>query len=166
MKAYCNKCDYEFEYKLNSINDLDNLKCPKCNEKVSPKSKKLRIPTKHEEKMDNILYGILHFLRIIYLFIAIIGIIGYFHHHETLLIICTVLCVVLYSIERIIGLNYLSFLLIATILSFIICINKIGGVVDCIFLSICIGFAVSTVIREIYILIIDFIFYMAEKSKN
>ena len=166
MKAYCNKCDYEFEYTPKSMKDLDNLICPKCNDKVPPTNKKIRIPTKKEQKIDNTLYKIINILRIFYLIVSVIGIVGYFIGIKKILIICGGVCAVLYTIERIIDINYLWFLFTSIIIAFIICYLKINIIIDSIFLSICIGFAVSTLIREIYFLLLDLIIVVSEKKKK
>jgi len=166
MKAYCNKCDYEFEYTPKSMKDLDNLMCPKCNEKISHKSKKIKIPTIKEQKIDNALYKIINILRIFYLIVSMIGIVGYFTGIKKVLIICAIVCIVLYTIERIIDINYLWFLFTSIIIAFIICYLKINIIIDSIFLSICIGFAVSTLIREIYFLLLDLIIVVSEKKKK
>ena len=34
MKRYCEKCQKEFEFNINSMKDLDNLVCPDCGEKM------------------------------------------------------------------------------------------------------------------------------------
>ena len=166
MKAYCNKCNYEFEYTPKSMKDLENLKCPRCEEKVSPKSKKTYKQNEKEKRIDNTLYTIINILRIFYLIVSIIGLIGYFMGIKKILIICAVICIIIYSIERIFDTNYLWLLIPIIILSFITCYIKLNLVIDSIFLSICIGFALSTLIREVYFLLLDLIILISNKKNR
>ncbi len=166
MRAYCKNCDYEFDFTPKNMADLEKINCPKCNNIVSKNDRKKAIYTSKDAKADNTIIFILRILRLFYLFLSVIGIIGYFNNNTKLLIICGVLCIIIYIIERIFDINYLGLLLISIVVSSIIAILKINKIIIGVFFGICCGFIISTVLREIYFFIINLIILIGTKKSR
>lgn len=76
--GYCGSCDFEFEYEINSMDDLKNVICPRCNQKINPKSKKYVPLTKTEKTMGNVTYTVINIYYYFYLVTSILGLIFYF----------------------------------------------------------------------------------------
>ena len=77
-QGYCEYCDLEFDYEVNNMNDLKNVTCPKCNNKINPKSKKIIPLTKTEKTVDNIANTIINIYFYFYLVTSTLGLIFYF----------------------------------------------------------------------------------------
>ena len=166
MRAYCKKCDYEFDFTPKKISDLENINCPKCNGAVSKNDRKKAIYTAQDAKIDNSIILILRILRLFYLILSVIGLIGYFNNNTKILIICGIICIITYAIERLIGTNYLALLLVSVIISSIIAVIKINDIIIGIFFGICCGFIISTIFRELYFFIINLLLLIADKKSR
>lgn len=110
MLKYCTNCKKNYDFKIKSMTDLDNLQCPECGKKIDKNSSK---PVDHSEsdKVSNSLGKMFYnFARIGYLFyitISVAGIISYFLNWNKPLYITTGICVGFFLIQLIIG--YCSF---------------------------------------------------------
>ena len=163
MKMYCKNCNNSFEYSPKSMKDLNSTKCPKCGN-IAYKDNRKKQLTEKEQKVDRVLYRIISTLRIFYLIVGIIGIVGYLYGVNKMLYICAIVCVALYTLERMLNINYLGFLVISILISGIIAYFKTGNIISSVALGICIGFAISTIIRELYFLIIELIIKISNKN--
>lgn len=163
MKMYCKSCDKSFEYSPKSMKEVTSIKCPECGN-MSHKDNRKRLLTAKEQKVDNMLYRIISIFRIFYLIVGIIGIVGYLYGMNKMLYICAIVCVVLYILERMLDINYLGFLVISILISGTIVYFKTSNMISSIALGVCIGFAISTIIRELYFLIIELIIKISNKN--
>jgi DNA-directed RNA polymerase subunit RPC12/RpoP len=91
MKRYCEKCQKEFEFIINSMKDLDNLVCPDCGEKIGRESRRPVDPRieENEEKIGRLMFAVWGFNYTFYLVFAVIGIIAYFLGFYPLLYVTT-----------------------------------------------------------------------------
>lgn len=163
MKMYCKNCDNSFEYSPKNMKELNFIQCPRCGS-LAHKDNRKKILTEKEQKADNVLYRIISILRIFYLIVGIIGIVGYLYGVNKILYVCAIVCVVLYTIERMLDINYLGFLVISILISGTIIYLKTSNIFSSVALGICIGFAISTIIRELYFLIIELIIKISNKN--
>lgn len=99
MNRYCTKCNKEYDFKIVSMDELDNLKCPVCGSKIDKNSRKPRdieAETKVEETIGEGFYMIFKFAYFFYLICGVIGVAAYFLGLDKLLFADTVICLVTY----------------------------------------------------------------------
>ena len=153
--GYCIDCDYEFNYSINSMNDLSNILCPKCGNKIDINSKKKVYTSKGVLVFDKTVHKLLDFYYYFYFILSIIGLVGFYLGFNKLLFICSIISFIVYFIELIIGFTRNVLGLFGLIISFIVGVLVINDL----FIGICVGacylFLISGIFKIIYNLIIN-----------
>ncbi len=104
MKRYCKKCDKEFEFKIGSMSDLEDLVCPVCGEKVDKNSRADKGDMDSAAKaIGNTAHTLYNLSFIFYLVLAIIGIAAYFLHATTVLYVATGITLAAFILQYITG---------------------------------------------------------------
>lgn len=95
MKKYCPVCEKEYDFKVKSMKDLDELICPVCGNKVEKDSKKPSRIAQGEQVEDKIGEGLSSMLSIWWYFrwiCVFAGLIAYFWLPSTVFTVLAVLC--------------------------------------------------------------------------
>ena len=98
MKRYCEKCQKEFEFNINSMKDLDNLVCPECGSKIDKESRRPVDPRieQNEEKIGRMMFGILGFNYMFFVVFAAIGVVAYYLGLDPVLYFTTAVNLIIY----------------------------------------------------------------------
>ena len=101
MNRYCTNCQKEFDFKITSMEDLDNLICPECGAKIDKNSHKpvSTGPNTAEKTVSNAISGYYTIRYYIHFVLALIGLIAYFNEADKLLYIMTASCVILFLLQ-------------------------------------------------------------------
>ena len=98
MKRYCTKCEKEFDFEIKSKEDLEHLYCPQCGEKIDANSRKPVDPQieENEQTIGNVMLYIFKFMYVFYMFMSILGIIGFIFKIDILLYETTIICLIVF----------------------------------------------------------------------
>lgn len=154
-RGYCLKCDFEFDYVVNNMNDLNNLLCPKCGNRIDVNSKKVVPPSKFSKNADKIAYKVLDFYYYFYLIFSIIGIVSFYLGFNKLLIISSIISFIVYFIELMIGFTRNIFGLFGLLVSFVIGVFVVNDLLIGICIGSCYLFFISGIFKIIFNLIIN-----------
>lgn len=100
MNRYCTRCCKEYDFKIISMEELDNLICPVCGQKIDKNSRKPRdteTENQIEEAIGEGFYTVFKLAYFFYLICGIIGIIFFTLKWNKLLYIDTALCLITYA---------------------------------------------------------------------
>lgn len=81
MNRYCTNCRREFDFKITSMEQMDNLVCPVCGGKIDKNSRKPRdVETENriEEAIGEGFYNAFRFAYYFYLICGLIGVAAFF----------------------------------------------------------------------------------------
>lgn len=96
MIRYCNHCEKEFDFKIKSMKELENLTCPKCGQKVEKESRK-PVDEESKEGVANAIssaYGWMIYAIYSCMFVfSIVGIYAYLRNKDGLLYIASLLMI-------------------------------------------------------------------------
>lgn len=149
--GYCVNCDYEFIYSVNSINDLSDVVCPKCNSIINTKDKKYVSVSKSIRRFDKFVNKLLDFYYYFYFIFSIIGILGFYLGINKVLFVCSIISFILYFVELLFGFtrNFLGI--------FGVFVGSIVGilVLDNLIIGICVGSLVNFFISGVIKIIIN-----------
>lgn len=141
MIKYCENCQKEFDFKIQSVKDLDNLICPECGNVVDKNAKKPVEPGKQDqvEKMVTKGYATYIWLKYTVLLLSVlIGVIAYFAGWNQVLYITTFLGTFVYVL--IFGTFDLIYVVAGAI---------IGGIALKTIRGICLGILIAVFIRRV-----------------
>lgn len=99
MIRYCPKCDQEYDFKISSMGDMEQLSCPVCGEKIDKNSRRPHDyvqEAKTEIAIGTAIYKLISISFLFFLFCGIMGVIAYVFHWDTFLYIDTAICVVIF----------------------------------------------------------------------
>ena len=84
MNRYCVNCQKEYDFKIKSMEDLDNLVCPVCGAKIDKNSRKPAATGKNgktaEGTIGNVVGGYFTIKYYFHFVLAVIGLIAFFLH--------------------------------------------------------------------------------------
>lgn len=168
---HCKNCNYKFEYNVNNMDDLKNVTCPKCRQKITIKSKDDNNHNNHnnensnfEDKLGNFLAGFTMFSRWFYLLAAIVGIVLYCFKIYSVSFILSIICLVFYLLERIFHISFFRILIYLIILLFIYLKARYDlPYIRCLSLATSISFLIESVLRFIRMIIFSKIIKWASK---
>lgn len=155
-KGYCNNCNIEIDFKINSLEELDNAHCPNCHNKINLRMKE-SIPStsKPLSKKASKAYNFWYYFHFIF---SIIGLILYYFNFNIFGFIISIINLIVHLGESLIGLNrnYLGNigLIICSIISIIATKNILNGIG----IGISITFIITSIIQFIINLIFNFLF--------
>ena len=147
MLRYCTNCQKEFDFKIKSMDDLDNLICPECGAKIDKNSRKpVETGANSAEKtVTNVIGGYFTIKYYIHFVLALIGLIAFFLGHFGILYFMALLCVVTYLFQFLFGrISFLSGLFFIP-LGALIGVLVLGKVLR----GICLGIVVVFIIRHL-----------------
>ncbi|MBQ9610623.1 MAG: hypothetical protein IJV15_14415 [Lachnospiraceae bacterium] len=147
MLRYCANCQKEYDFKIKSMEDLDNLICPECGAKIDKSSRKPAETGANsaEKAVTNVVGGYFTIKYYIHFVLALIGLIAFFIGHFKLLYVMAVLCMIIYLFQFLFGgISFLSGLFFIP-LGALIGIFVLGKV----FRGICLGIVVVFIIRHL-----------------
>lgn len=156
--GYCESCDSEFKYEVNNMNDLKNVTCPKCNNKINPKSKKIIPLTKTEKTVDNIANTVINIYFYFYLVTSTLGLIFYFTKQTKLFEFTTILIIIGIIIDYLRGYTRNIFGTLGLIISIGLGIYLINDIKIGAFLGITVCTFISSFIKQIINKIINKLF--------
>ena len=155
-KGYCNICNMEIDFKINSLEDLNDAHCPKCNNKINLKMKEsISSTSKPLSKRASKIYNFWYYFHFIF---SIIGLVLFYFKMNTFGLIISIINLIVHMAESMIGLNrnYLGTigLIICSIISIIITKNLTIGIG----IGISITFIITSIIQFIINTIFNFLF--------
>ncbi len=153
-KCYCTVCDYEFTHFINSMTDMEVIKCPKC-------GRSLKIREDHETRCERnvgiVFEKIISFYYYYYLIFSSLCLISYYLNLVNLVVVFSCFMLVLYIIELCLGFSRNIFGLLGVIVSGIVGYVLTSSVIG-ILVGISYIFFISGVIKVIYNLVIRGLF--------
>lgn len=153
--GYCLKCDFEFEYVINNINDLNNVLCPKCSNKIDVNRKKVIPSSKFVKNVDKISHGLIDFWYYFYLIFSVIGLVSFYLGFNKFLIIFSIISLVVYFIELMFGFARNILGLFGLIISSFIGVFIFKDVLIGICVGSCYIFLISGIVKIIFNFIIN-----------
>ena len=147
MLRYCTNCQKEFDFKIKSMEDMDNLICPECGSKIDKNSRKpVETGVNSAEKaVSNVVGGYFTIRYYIHFVLALIGLIAFFAGKFDLLYIMAALCVIIYLVQFFIGragfISGLFFIPLGAVIGVLV-LNKVLR-------GICLGIVVVFIIRHL-----------------
>ena len=164
---HCKNCNHKFEYNINNMDDMKNISCPKCRNKITDTKEKIEYESssgKFEDKFSNFLGGLFTFSRWFYIIASVLGIILYCFKLYTISFTVSILCLLFYAIEKILHICVfrLAIALIPILLIILRAKYHLPYVRD-ITLSVHITFLIESIIRFIKMLIFSKIIKWASK---
>lgn len=105
MLRYCGTCRKEYDFKVTSMKDMDNLVCPVCGDRVDKNSKAPARPDpdKAGETVGNIAAGFLYIIYVFYFVCAIVGLLAYVLKEDRILYFVTALSVGMFFLSILMG---------------------------------------------------------------
>ena len=152
--GYCPSCKLEFEYNVNNMEELNNVFCPNCNNRVSNNYVRPKTLSKADRVAGSIFSKILKIYFWFYLIISIIALSFYLIGLTNLFIITTSIALALYVIELLLGYTRNILGLSGMIISITICSYILKDIKMGIFLGSCIIFIISGLLRLLFIFIL------------
>lgn len=149
MNRYCTNCQKEYDFKITSMEDLDNLVCPVCGNKIDKNSRKPVETGKNgktaESTIGNVVGGYFTIKYYLHFVLALIGLIAFFLHMNGLLYFMASACVITWLSQFLFGrISFLSGLLFIP-LGAIIGAVVIKGLLR----GICLGIVVVFILRHL-----------------
>ena len=149
MNRYCVNCQKEYDFKIKSMEDLDNLVCPVCGAKIDKNSRKPAATGKNgktaEGTIGNVVGGYFTIKYYFHFVLAVIGLIAFFLHLNGLLYFMAFACLLTWLSQFLFGIvSFLSGLLFI----------PIGAIIGAVLIGellrgICLGIVVVFIIRHI-----------------
>ena len=86
MNRYCVNCQKEYDFKIKSMEDLDNLVCPVCGARIDKNSRKPAETGKNgktaEGTIGNVVGGYFTIKYYFHFILAVIGLVAFFLSHS------------------------------------------------------------------------------------
>ena len=165
-KFHCKNCNNSFEKNINSVDDLNNITCPKCMNKIDG-SNHYNITSDISNtsgKYDGVILRLFNIFRYSFIIPAILGIVLYHTGNNFGLYICAIVSALMYIIFRLIDISILPSILITSIISVLICFKIHHQYYDSIALGVCYGIMASMVLRWIRMFIFSMIIRAISKN--
>ena len=155
--VHCKNCNNRFEYNINNMDDMKNITCPKCRNKITNQKEEVQYKNNSkdfEDKLANVLGAIFTFSRWFYIFASILGIVLYCFKLYTFSFIISIICLVFFVIEKILHISVfrLAIVLIPVLLIILKAKYDLPYIRD-IALAVNITFLVESILRFIKMLI-------------
>ena len=163
---HCKNCNHKFEYNVNNIDDLKNITCPRCRQKITTKnsSNDNNSNSNFEDKLANFLAGFTIFSRWFYLLASILGIVLYCFKLYNITFIMSIVCLIFYIFERILHVSFFRILIYLIIVLFIYLKARYDlPYIRCLSLATSISFLIESVFRFIRMIIFSKIIKWASK---
>ena len=165
---HCKNCNHKFEYIVNNKEDLENIKCPKCRQRITKSnSNNNDYNNKNdnfEDKLANFLSRFTFFSRWFYFLSSILGIILYCFNLYSISLIISIVCLVFYIFERIFHVSFFRILFYLVIIIFIYLKARYDlPYLRCFSLATCISFLIESILRFVRMLILSKIIKWASK---
>ena len=164
---HCKNCNHKFEYNVNNMDDLQNITCPKCRQKITIKKINNNYNNDNssfEDKLGNFLAGFTIFSRWFYLLASIAAIVLYCFKIYNITFVLSILCLVFYLFERILHISFFRILIYLIIILFIYLKARYDlPYIRCLSLATSISFLIESVLRFIKMIIFSKIIKWASK---